>query len=212
MDVKTEGARNLGFLLSEGNGNISRETRIIASGSGKLMAGTVLGRRDLGDATAVAKSGGNTGNGTVSAVTIAAGAKSGVYKVEFTAATKFSVTDPEGFQISTGSTGSAFSDDVGFTITAGGTAFVAGDGFDITVAAGTGKWVPSAATATDGSQIARAVLAYAVDATSADAEAVTVERVAEVKKPMLIFHSSIDSDAKVATKITQLASASIIAR
>ena len=41
---KTETARDLGFLLSEGNGHISRETVTIATAAGKLEAGTVLGK------------------------------------------------------------------------------------------------------------------------------------------------------------------------
>ena len=46
MDNQTEGARDLGFLLSEANGNRSRETVTIASGQGVLAAGTVLGQID----------------------------------------------------------------------------------------------------------------------------------------------------------------------
>lgn len=36
------------FIKSEGNGDISRETIVIASGSGKLIAGTVLGKITVG--------------------------------------------------------------------------------------------------------------------------------------------------------------------
>lgn len=42
-DIKTEGPRPLAFLLSEGNGAVSRETVTVASGEGRLSAGTVLG-------------------------------------------------------------------------------------------------------------------------------------------------------------------------
>lgn len=42
--MKTEAARSGDFLLSEGNGVISREVVAIASGEGKLVAGTVLGQ------------------------------------------------------------------------------------------------------------------------------------------------------------------------
>lgn len=105
---------------------------------------TVNGARAIGDieassdvaAVAAAKSGGNTGNGTISAVTTNLASKPGVYQVRFTAATVFSVVDPDGFTIRGGTTGVAYADDVGFTITAGGTPFVAGDGFDITVTQG----------------------------------------------------------------------------
>lgn len=44
MTTKTENNRTGDFLLSEGNGSYSRENDILAGGSGKLQAGTVLGR------------------------------------------------------------------------------------------------------------------------------------------------------------------------
>ena len=83
-----------------------------------------------------AAGGGNTGNGTVSAgpTIVAAKAVNGVYTLTFTAATAFAIVDPNGKQLATGVTGSAYSDGgLGFTITAGGTAFVAGDTFTFTV-------------------------------------------------------------------------------
>ncbi|MBB4145807.1 head decoration protein [Rhizobium rhizoryzae] len=42
--IITETPRDLGFLLSEGSRTLSRETVVIASGAGKLNAGTVLGK------------------------------------------------------------------------------------------------------------------------------------------------------------------------
>lgn len=48
MDNKTEGARNVEFLVSEGNGHISREVVTIKSGAGKLAPGTVLGQLTTG--------------------------------------------------------------------------------------------------------------------------------------------------------------------
>jgi hypothetical protein len=213
LDTKTMGPRALAFILSEGNGMISREAVTIASGAGKVDPGTVLGRIALGAATAAANDG-NTGNGTISAVTTGDGAKDGAYQVVFTAATKFDVFDPDGFAISKGSTGAAFADDIGFTITAGGTAFVAGDGFEITIAKGSGKWVPSPATESDGSQVARAILAYGVDATDEDVEAVIVDGTGgtEVKEPLLIFHSSVDDSDKRNAKLEQLRAVGIKAR
>lgn len=44
MDTKTEGQRDLAFLLSEANGNRSRHAVTIVSGAGVLAAGTVLGK------------------------------------------------------------------------------------------------------------------------------------------------------------------------
>ena len=75
----------------------------------------------------------NTGNGTMSNPSAQTGLMAGVYKVDFTSATAFTVTDPMGNVVASGSAGTAFATQVGFTITAGNTAFVAGDGFTITV-------------------------------------------------------------------------------
>lgn len=126
METKIEGPRNLAFVLSEGNGKISREVVTIKSGAGKLEPGTVLGALTTG-----------------------------------------------------------------------------------------GKYIPSPNAEVEGSEgaeTASAVLAYAVDATSADQEAVVIRRHAEVKEPMLIFHTSVDNANKVAAKVAQLAASTIIAR
>lgn len=48
MTVLTEGKRPGQFLLSEGNFHISRDQVVVASGSGKLAAGTVLGKLTSG--------------------------------------------------------------------------------------------------------------------------------------------------------------------
>lgn len=126
LDIKTEGPRNLSFVLSEGNGHISRDVVTILSGSGVLDPGTVLGM--------------------------------------VTASKKF--------------TKSANAEVVG----------------------------------KEGAEVAKAVLAYGVDATSADVEAVVIVRQAEVKKPMLIVDASVNDATKLAAKYTQLAAAGIIAR
>ena len=132
-----------------------------------LPRGTVMGQKTANTATAAAKAG-NTGNGTLSAVTVGnLSILPGIYTVIWTAATTFNVFNSLGQQIGQGVNGTATT--VGtnggltFTATAGGTAWVAGDEFLITVAAGTGQWVPSVVTATDGSEIPVAILADIVD-------------------------------------------------
>lgn len=84
---------------------------------------------------ASAAGGGNTGNGTLGTLSVTAGAaQAGAYTVKFTAATVFSVFDPNGRELLGGVTGAAYTDaGITFTITAGGTAFVAGDTFTVTV-------------------------------------------------------------------------------
>lgn len=126
LDIKTEGPRNLAFVLSEGNGKISRDVVTIAAGAGKLEPGTLLGI--------------------------------------ITASKKY--------------TSSPSAEVVGI----------------------------------EGAEVAKAILAYGVDATSADVEAVVISRQAEVKEPMLIFHSSVDNANKRTAKLGQLAAVAIIAR
>lgn len=126
LDKKVEGLRALAFVLSEGNGKISREVVTIASGAGVLDPGLVLG--------------------------------------QITASKKY-VGSPNALVV--------------------------------------GK---------EGAETASAVLAYGVDATSADVEAVIIRRVAEVKTPMLVFDASVNDATKRTAKLTQLAAATIIAR
>lgn len=156
LSTSVEGA---GYhIVSEEIYRSREQITLLGAAAGWLAAGTVLGKIRVGDVEAAAKSGGNTGNGTISAVTTKKGAKSGVYRVEFTAATKFDVIDPEGFKIKGGSTGTAYSDDIAFTITTGGTAFVAGDAFDITVELVDGSYGPLDLDAGNGLEEAAGVL------------------------------------------------------
>lgn len=107
--------------------------RLVANGG--ALIGDLEATADMTAVSAI-KGGGNTGNATMSAITVdATVAKAGVYKVRMLTATTFNVQDPDGMFISNGATGTAYSDDVGFTMTVGGTPMVAGDGFDITVSA-----------------------------------------------------------------------------
>lgn len=211
--VQTEGRHAGEHIVSDNdaNGHLSREHVTIASGA-DLEPGTVLGKVSSAAApTAAAKSGGNTGNGTISAVTAKAGVKQGVYKVEFTAATKFDVTDPEGFKVKSGTTGVAYADDLGFTITAGGTPFVAGDGFDITALPQSFKYKALDLAGTDGSEVACAVLYGHALAATADVRAVANVRQTVVNAGEITWPAGITSNQKLAA-LAQLNSQTIIAR
>ena len=126
MDNNTETARPLAFLLSEGNGNYSRDVGTILSGEGALAAGTVLG-----------------------------------------------------------------------------------------IVTASGKYVasPNAQVAgKEGGETAKAILAYPVDATSADADAVIITRGAEVKAGELAYQATVNDATKKAAKATQLKAVDIIVR
>jgi hypothetical protein len=76
-----------------------------------------------------------------------------------------------------------------------------------------GKFIPNDPAAVDGSQTAVAVLAYNVDATSADVATVGIMRHAEVKTSELSYSAAIGSDTtKQGTAQGQLKAAGIVPR
>ena len=204
MTSVTEPVHAGNFLLSlDDDGNLSRDRGTIKSGAGVVLPGTVMGQITLGAATAAAKSGGNTGNGTITmdgTTPVLANALAGIYTARCTVAgtnsATFRITGPKGDVLGdaafSGSGASlSFADRIKFTITDGATDFIVGDGFDITVASGTNKWVPCVGTALDGSQNPGAVNYARVDATSADVVATLVTRHAELNGSQLIYDASL---------------------
>ena len=76
-----------------------------------------------------------------------------------------------------------------------------------------GKYTLSPATGADGSQVASAVLLYAVDATLADATGIIVARGPTiVSRTGLAYGATVDDSTKITAKIAQLAAVGIIAR
>ncbi|MGJ5029070.1 head decoration protein [Bradyrhizobium sp. HKCCYLS2038] len=75
-----------------------------------------------------------------------------------------------------------------------------------------GKFVPSPLAATDGSEVAAAILVGRVDAANADAHAVGVMRHAEVNRFGLLYDHTVDDDAKKSAKWDQLRAAGIVVR
>lgn len=208
MTVLNEGKHTGEFLLSEGNGSISRETVTISSAAAALVPGTVLGKITLGAVTSAAVAG-NTGNGTMGSVTLSLGAKPGVYKLTIVEpasnAGAFVVEDPDGIIIGNGDVASAFSaGGLAFTLADGATDFASGDQFNITVAAGSGKYVAYDSAATNGAAVAAGVLYAAAPDSASDQKAVAIVRMAEVIEAEL---TGIDAAAKL-----QLAALNIICR
>lgn len=75
-----------------------------------------------------------------------------------------------------------------------------------------GKYVISAATGSDGSQTAVAVLLYPVDATSADVDVAAITRDAEWNVNTLTYGATLNDDAKKLAARNQLAAVGIITR
>ena len=78
--------------------------------------------------------------------------------------------------------------------------------------AANGKFVPNAASGADGSQTSVAILMFAVDATSADAQAVIVDTDAVVSHAGLIHGPSVNDATKRAAANAQLAAVGIKVR
>lgn len=211
------------FLLSEAPNTRSRE-QITLHPSGvarTLAAGTVLGLIDTGalsaEATAFA---GNTGNGAMGAITVAAGTPEGTYKLIVqepgSNVGNFVVEDPEGVMIGQGDVATAFSaGGLGFTLADGATDFVAGDGFDIvvTAAAATGetRYGIHDPEATNGLQNAKAILyAETYQGAAEVVDATAIVRDAEVILQRLVWDDQ-DSGEKTAA-LAQLAEQGVIVR
>lgn len=144
--------------------NLVSQPIVLAAGT--LVRGTVLGQQTTNPISAAAAPG-NTGNGTIGALSVGATPVVGTYTAKATSATVFAVTDPEGNALGNATAGAAFaSAEINFTITAGGTAFAVGDAFTLTVSDAVGTYIECVKTASDGSQVPVAVLADYADASA----------------------------------------------
>jgi len=213
MTTFTEGQHKAEFLVSETEGTISRETVTVLSGQ-NLKAGHVLGKVSVGTASGAAASG-NTGNGTLSAITTGSDAKAGTYNLACVEPAAnggtFILEDPDGVTVGTVHVGTAFTGPLNFTLSDGATDFVSGDRFLITVAAGSGKYKEYNPANTDGSEVAVALLLDNVDATGGDKQAVIIARQAEVNEAELVWFTGATTDQKAAA-LAQLKAQTIIAR
>jgi hypothetical protein len=186
----TETTHAGGFILSEANGNRSRENGTLNSGE-DLQAGTVLGRLLTGT---VAEDAGNTGDGVVGAVTFGANAEIGVYtltgKTESADAGTFSVLTPSGNALPDLTVAAAYaSSHINLTVADGAADWDIGDIITITVAAG--DYTQFDQDGTDGSQIAAGILYAGVDASDADTACVVGARDATVISDELTWPSDI---------------------
>lgn len=218
----TSGQLSVGQTIS-GSG-ITAGTKITALGTGIGGTGTyTVDTSQTASSTTVTASAassaayaGNTGNGTMGAITVSIGVKPGDYKLTITEPGTnlgtFQVEDPAGIFVGRGVVASAFSaGGLAFTLADGATDFAAGDGFTITVAAGDGKYVPYDDDNVDGSEVAAAIAYAGVDATSADKKVAAITRNAEVKLSALQWAATNDATDKT-NGLADLAAKNIIAR
>lgn len=162
--------------LIAGDFPLVTESATVLSGQGVVLRGTLMGKVRFGTPI-VTPTVGNTGSGAISAVSLDASAQVGTYVIAaVSVATNyatFGVFAPDGSTLPQLTTNTAYSSHIKLTVTDGAPDYIVGDSIKVVVPAGSGKLVKSLAASADGSQIPSAVLATNVDATSADASAVT---------------------------------------
>jgi hypothetical protein len=212
--VKHEYEPSIGFC---------RDAITVNDAAATYTVGTVLGRF-LASPVATAAAVVGTGNGAIGTVTATAKAKIGTYTVRIVKAVanagEFNVLDPNGKVIGTGTVAVAFtSPDLTFTLADGSTDFALGDTISIAVS-GTEKYKKVEATATDGTDVARAIFIADVLGNSGDlAVAATTDTTVlaitrgpvVVSKSKLSFGASVDTAAELAKAYAELAAVGILA-
>lgn len=155
MATYTEPMRPYEFVLCD-HGGISYDSIALNSGSGTLVAGSVIGRISKRQAAAPIPTIVGTGTGLMSLLTFGPDVQVGNYVITLTATSAtaaFTVTAPDGTALPTGNVATAYkSNHLSFLIANGGT-MTSGDAFTVAVTAGgtptlvgTGSGVVSAFT------------------------------------------------------------------
>lgn len=220
MTVLTEDRRTAAHYIVSEAANIfrSREQAMI-TGSGAILAGTVLGQiaAASADVQAAADAGNAANTGALALANPAFGAdvKEGVYNVVCIAAAtnsgKFRVEDPEGNEVGTATVGVAFTKQVKFTISDGTQDFVVGEKFTIAVEATKGSYGALDLSASNGLKKASAILYEACDPTLGDVRRTITARDTEVQESVLIWPAGISAVQKQ-NALDQLAARGIIGR
>lgn len=203
-----------------------RDELLIFGGAGTVVEGALLARQtvDLAVANGVAD-GGNTGDGTVTVVSVVPGTLvpiSGAWILNCTTAIVahegvFELIDPNGSIISsalrmTAGSGGANVFEVGgliFTITDGGTDFAVDDFFTLTVVAN-GKMIPFAIAGAGGAQLPVAILTFDVTAADAGDEAIRAGVSGSYRKERLIIDADGDGSNITDAILDQLRDYSLI--
>lgn len=184
-----------------------RDELLTFAGAGTVLEGTILARKSVEDAVVAAADGGNTGDGTVTLATVAAGSVVplvGAYNLEVTEAVVnggvLKLEDPNGALVASnlimtvGAGAATVFEAAGlqFTVTDGATDFIVGDKFSLTVAAD-GNMVVFATAGAGGAQIPVAILTYEVVATGAGDVPIRAGVAGSYRKERLVIDA--DGDA-----------------
>lgn len=195
-----------------------RDDLLKFTGAGTVLEGTILARKEVADAVVAAADGGNTGDGTVTLATVAAGQVVpivGAYNFEcieaITNGGVFKLVDPNGAVVDgyvlltagAGATTVVESAGLTFTVTDGATDFIVGDKFSLTVAAD-GDLVPFATDGAGGAQIPKAILTYEVTAAGAADVPIQAGVAGSYKKERLVIDADGDASNVTNAVIEQL--------
>ena len=190
-----------------------------------FVKGTILARRVVEGTPTATPDGGNTGDGTLTALSTVEGPivpLAGDYVLRCTEAVTnggvFELVNPDGaivasgLRMTPGAGGATILEAAGlrFTLTDGSADFVVGDEFTITVTAD-GSLVPFAPGGAGGEQIPVAVLAHEATRASAGTERVRVVVKASVKKERLVIDADGDASNVTDAVIDQLRNVGITA-
>jgi hypothetical protein len=183
---------------------VHQDEILAAAGAVTYVQGTVLARKSVADAVAVTPDGGNTGDGTVTLATVAAGAVVpvvGSYNLECISAVAnggvFKLEDPNGALVANNLTmtvgaGAATAFEVAglsFTITDGAADFVVGDKFGLAVAAD-GDMVAYDRAGAGGAQLPIMVLPLEEVFTGAEDRALRPLIAGRVRRGDLVVHGA----------------------
>ena len=224
--VATEATRFNGVVKyeQEASVGICRDVvTVYEAGAKTYPIGTVLGRTFV-STSVTATAGTNTGNGAIGTVTTTGKAQRGTYTIRIikaaTNAGDFTVSDPTGTVTGYGTVAVAYSNQIAFTLADGATDFAVGDSWTVEVV-GDYKYKQVEATATDGSNIARAIYISANDgsfststiAATTDTSVIALVRgAAIIGKETLTYGASIDTTAEKTKMYSELEAIGIICR
>lgn len=217
-----EGRHPAEFILSEANGNRSRDNGVIVDAV-DIAAGQVLGlvEANEGVVTVGAATFAGTGNGVLTKANPANSAAviEGSYKIQLidegANAGDFEVVRPDGTVDGFASVGVAYDGQVKFTIADGATDFASPAAFTLPVTiadpVGVGKFGPFAVAGTDGTEEAAAIAIYPVPAAETNRGISLITRDCTVNGKCLTWPNGITDDQK-ATAINSLKLQGIIVR
>jgi hypothetical protein len=158
-------------------------------------------------AGAVTPDAGNTGDGVLDNLALAAGgpAKVGDYVATCVAAAvdggTFEVVDPDGQLVGNVEVGASFSGGgISFDLADGATDFIVGDNFALTIAAGSGQGAQLDNTAVDGTEVLVAIAADAVETGVGETQTITVYLTGEFNEDEITFANGTVAEYEAAAR------------